>query len=168
MVLGSSHVSSAAYENAVLGKAAEANTSLDERSMRVGFNLVRVANAFVQLTEDRVHRPRRWSWAAFRTMLIIWHLESVEGRSLARLTGLSRQTSSSVLATLERRCLVERDPCNSHDRRLVTFRLSERGRVEIEQALKEQNALETESFAPLSPEEKDTLIHLLHKLLGLE
>ena len=67
-----------------------------------------------------VHRERGWSYSGFRVLYMIWLTEPVEARDLARFAGVSRQTTSTVLSTLEAARLVVRRQTSKTDRRLVS------------------------------------------------
>ena len=84
--------------------------------------------------------------AGFRVMFCVWVGGEAEPRDIARLSGLSRAAVSSVLNTLERDGLIERTR-ESHDRRLVTVRLTDDGATRIVDAYRHQNDVEREFFA---------------------
>ncbi len=96
---------------------------------------------------------------------MVWLFEPVEARDLARYSGVTRQTTSTVLRTLETAGLVARRRTSPRDRRLVEVRLTDRGREQIEAAFGEQNALEREWFGVLTPVEQGQLLALLDRVL---
>jgi DNA-binding MarR family transcriptional regulator len=138
---------------------------LDETAASLGILLTRSALAHVQESEARVHRAAGWSWAGFRIMYIIWILGEVEARDLARISGVSRQSTSTVLATLESAGLVDRERASTGDKRLVAVRLTSEGNAAFESAFVEQNALDAQMFGVLSDDEKKTLQSLLQRVL---
>jgi DNA-binding MarR family transcriptional regulator len=138
--------------------------AFDEGSALVAMMLTRTAVAHLQLSELRVHRPRDWSWSGFRIMWMIWLFEAIEARDLARLAGVSRQATSSVLATLESKGLVHRERTSSTDRRLVTVSLTAEGLAEVERAFVEQNKLDSEWFSVLDQDEQRLLVGLLSRI----
>jgi DNA-binding MarR family transcriptional regulator len=158
-------ISSAEFEAFALERARELDPDLVPSAMRVGYTLVRAASALVQAEDTAVHRPAGWSWAGFRVMFTVWLFGSVEARSIARLAGVTRQTTSSVLATLERDGYVRRERSSTEDRRLVSIQLSEAGRQAVEAAFRGQHAVEQAWFAALTPEEQETLADLLHRVV---
>ncbi len=96
---------------------------------------------------------------------MIWLSEPVEARHLARFAGVSRQTTSTVLATLEAARLVVRKQTSRTDRRLVSVRLTAKGRAAVEEAIGAQNAVESGWFAVLSPAERIHLEDMLERVL---
>jgi DNA-binding MarR family transcriptional regulator len=89
----------------------------------------------------------------------------LEPRDIARLSGLSRAAVSSVLNTLERDGLVERSR-ESHDRRLVTVRLTADGARRLVTAYERQNAVEQDFFGPVSVADRRRLARDLADLLA--
>jgi DNA-binding MarR family transcriptional regulator len=138
--------------------------TFDEDASLVATVLTRAAVAHLQASEMQVHRPRDWSWSGFRIMWLIWLFETIEARDLARLAGVSRQATSSVLATLEGKGLVHRERTSPTDRRLVTVSLTPEGLAEVEQAFAEQNALDSEWFSVLDRDEQRVLVELLARI----
>jgi DNA-binding MarR family transcriptional regulator len=136
----------------------------DEDAALVATALTRTAVAHLQSSEMRVHRPRDWSWSGFRIMWMIWLFEAIEARDLARLAGVSRQATSSVLATLENKGLVHRERTSPTDRRLVTVSLTDAGLAEVERAFLEQNKLDSEWFSVLDRDEQRVLVSLLSRV----
>src|SRR4051812_30717922 len=137
---------------------------LDETAASLGILLTRAALAHVQESEARVHRSAGWSWAGFRIMYIIWILGEVEARDLARISGVSRQSTSTVLATLESAGLVSRQRATTADKRLVAVRLTSEGSAAFEGAFIEQNVLDAQIFGGLSDDEKEMLQSLLQRV----
>jgi len=138
---------------------------LDETAASLGILLTRAAMAHVQESEARVHRAAGWSWAGFRILYIIWILGAVEARDLARISGVSRQSTSTVLATLESAGLVSRQRASAADKRLVAVRLTPEGGAAFESAFAEQNVLDAQIFGGLSEDERQTLQSLLQRVL---
>lgn len=134
---------------------------LDESAMRLGFALVRLGSAHTQRSEQQVHRRLGISWSGFRVLYIIWLFERLEARDVARLSGVSRQTTSTVLATLERGGLIVRERVSDEDRRLVSIRLTAAGAETVREACREQNAFDVGLFATLGTHEKQALLAAL-------
>lgn len=141
-----------------------ASPSADLDALRASFDLIRAANRLVQRLEAEVHTPAGWSMAGFRVMFCVWVGGDLEPRDIARLSGLSRAAVSSVLNTLERDGLVERTR-ESHDRRLVTVRLTADGARRLVVAYAQQNVIERDFFAGLSAGEQRRLADDLAGLL---
>ncbi len=89
--------------------------------------------------------------------------EGAQPRDVARLAGVSRASVSGVLNTLERDGLVVRER-KSGDRRVVTVRLTPRGRKAIVDAFKRNHEIEKAWLATLSRPDISVLISILHRL----
>ncbi|WP_298630736.1 MarR family transcriptional regulator [uncultured Thermus sp.] len=96
-----------------------------------------------------------------------WLLRVVEGlphpSDVARHMGLPPPTVSHMLRRLEERGFVERT-LDSKDLRRFAFRLTEKGKVALEEAERLMEAALRRRLARLSPEEVDHLARLLSKL----
>lgn len=137
---------------------------VDLDRFRTSFDLIRLSTRLVQHLESTVHHPAGWSMGGFRVMFCVWVADELEPRDIARLSGLSRAAVSSVLNTLERDGLVERNR-ESDDRRLVTVRLTEEGSRRLADAYRHQHAEERRFFESLDAKEVDALAGQLRKLL---
>lgn len=151
-------------EGAALRKTRDEIPDIDESVFHVGFNLVRAASSLVQASDDKIHRPSGWSWAGFRVMYIIWISGEIKARDISRLASVTRQTISSVLATLEKDGLIERTR-DGADRRLMAVRLTSTGNEGVRAAMKAQNELEASRLSSLTELERQTLGDLLEKTL---
>ncbi len=152
-------------ENAV-GAARRLYPALDEGAMRATLDLVHAAQAFVRAAEKTVHRPFGWSWAGFRVCFTLSAFGPLEARSIARLAGVTRQTTASVLATLERDGFVRRERLSTDDRRLITVSLTPAGERAVKSGFAAQNAFEARWLACLSREEQELLGSLLQRVLS--
>jgi DNA-binding MarR family transcriptional regulator len=126
------------------------------------FNLSRVQSRMSQDFEV-LHRRRGWTWAGFRIMNVLWALDTVELRDVARLSGGSRAAISSALNTLERDGLVTRNR-DTADRRLVQLALTTRGRAELLDAIGEQADRERQWLSLLTEPDQALLARLLGAL----
>lgn len=152
------------FERAAVAAVRSAVPGADLDALRASFDLVRASTRLVQRLEAEVHTPAGWSMAGFRVMFCVWVGGDLEPRDIARLSGLSRAAVSSVLNTLERDGLVERSR-ESHDRRLVTVRLTGDGERRLVAAYEEQNRVEQAFFGDLSAGERRALADRLAGLL---
>lgn len=96
-------------------------------------------------------------------MFAVFVTHKAEPREVARLAGVSRASVSGVLNTLERDGLIVRER-NSTDRRIVTVRLTERGRRATVEAFKKNHEIEKKWLERLTRAERRSLIALLHRL----
>jgi DNA-binding MarR family transcriptional regulator len=136
----------------------------DLSAFAVAFSIVR-ASERITLELERLHKPMGWTWPGFRMLFWLWMLGPLEPRRLAEAANASRASVSSALNTLERSGFVHRRHAQA-DRRLVTVELTEQGRARLADAYAAANASERELVAPLSAEERDTLVSLLNRLLA--
>lgn len=127
------------------------------------FNLTRFWNLLGQDSEA-AQRRLGWSWAGFRLMNLLWAAGPMESRQLATLSGASRATISSLLGTLERDGLVNRDR-SGLDRRQVVVSLTDDGQRRLLDGIRVQSECDRGWFAVLSDDEQDQLNALLTKLV---
>lgn len=151
------------FEELSRSSAAKLDRHVDLDVLTAALNLVRVANLLVNDLESRVHRPSGWTWAGFRVMFAVMVTHRAEPREVARLAGVSRASVSGVLNTLERDGLIVRER-SSADRRVVTVRLTPRGRRATVEAFRKNHEVEREWLGRLSSAEIQRLIGLLHRL----
>jgi DNA-binding MarR family transcriptional regulator len=137
----------------------------DGTAVAMNLALHRLAATHQYLSEAAIHRPRGWTYSGFRVLYMVWLFEPVQARDLARFAGVSRQTTSTVLGTLESAGLVDRRRGATADRRLVAVRLTDRGRELIESAIQEQNTLERGWFAALSRAEQAEFIAMCDRIM---
>lgn len=153
----------ASFEELALSSAGKLDSAADLDVLTAALNLVRVSNLLVSDLESRAHRPSGWTWAGFRVMFVVFVTRAAEPREVARLAGVSRASVSGVLNTLERAGLIVRER-SSADRRVVTVRLTERGRRATVEAFKSNHRIEKQWLAGLSRSDLRTLVGLLHRL----
>lgn len=146
------------------GRSAALSPGMDERIFHLAFSLTRSAAAHLTESEAKVHRRLGLTWSSFLVLYFIWLFDEVEARHIARLAGVSRQTISSVLSTLESNGLIIRERKSATDRRLVSVRLSSAGQEAIRAAFGEQHTVDTLWFGALTDDEQDTFMRLLDKV----
>jgi DNA-binding MarR family transcriptional regulator len=83
---------------------------------------------------------------------------------LADLAGVARATMTGLIDTLERDGLVRREP-DPIDRRMMSVRLTPRGREVLHQLLPEHFQRMSALMRPLSESERKTLVRLLNKIV---
>ncbi len=152
------------FERLATKRMAEVTPDLDAGALSLVYNMVKLANSVVADIESQVHTAAGWSWAGFRIMFVTYVFGELEPREISRLSNVSRASVSSVLNTLERDGLVVRLR-ESHDRRLVTVRLTERGESDLLKTFIAHHRREKEWGAALSADERDQLTALLRKML---
>jgi DNA-binding MarR family transcriptional regulator len=157
-------VRSPEFRNFAASRSADLSKGMDERIFHLAFSLTRAAAAHLTLSESKVHRRLGLTWSSFLVLYFIWLFDEVEARHIARLAGVSRQTISSVLSTLEGNGLILRERKSSTDRRLVSVRLSAAGEEAIRAAFDQQHSVDAQWFTALDDEEQDTFLRLLDKI----
>lgn len=104
------------------------------------------------------------SWTSFATLWVLWIWGTMEVRDLAAAVGITRPTTTGVVATLKRRGCV-RCRRGSRDARSVFVALTSKGRRTIERLFPSFNAEEGAVTTQLTPEEQDVLAKLLRSVL---
>lgn len=143
--------------------AGERLPELDPEAMQLVLLLHRVTNSVVYDLESAVHRPAGWSWSGFRLMFTIWISGSIDGKTAAALSGMSRAAVSNLVNTLERDGLLRRE-ADPADARVVVLSLTEPGARTLEAAFRDHNRRESDWVGTLRPQERRDLIALLGKL----
>jgi DNA-binding MarR family transcriptional regulator len=160
-----SNVPGADFRARAVRTTKERRPDVDPRAISLSLTLARIAATHQYQSERLVHRERGWSYSGFRVLYMIWLTEPVEARDLARFAGVSRQTTSTVLSTLEAAHLVVRRQTSKTDRRLVSVRLTPRGRTAVNEAIGAQNAVESDWFSVLDSTEQAQLQDMLERVL---
>jgi DNA-binding MarR family transcriptional regulator len=146
-------------------RAQELAPEIDLGAMAFVLCLHRAASTVVYDIESTVHRPAGWSWAGFRLLFVLWLAGPLEAKHAARLSGLSRQSTSILANTLERDGLLERIPL-PHDGRLVAYGLTPVGVQAISSTYAEHNRREQLWASVLEPEELAIVTRALGKILA--
>ncbi len=126
--------------------------------------LLRAVGRHRGLFEQRAHDQHGRHLRAFSVLYMVWLYDQLKARDLARLLGMSRQTTSAALGSLETAGLVCRERDEGGDRRLIAVRLTEDGRRTVEQEFRAQHHLDARWVSVLSPAERRSLRNLLERL----
>ena len=118
----------------------------DHRLQKVGLSVPRLALMASLRVEERRGNP-----------------EGISPSELSQYQHISKNTVSSLLASLEDDGLIERVLC-SEDKRSFKIRLTRVGRNRVSSALPKHGAFAVSAFASLTGEEQKTLLKLLQKL----
>ena len=137
---------------------------LNFRAMWVVSNLFRASTAVRRHMEASVLAQDQLSWTSFTTLWVLWIWGTMEVRDLAAGVGISRPTTTGVVATLKRRGCV-RSRRGYRDGRSVFVALTPRGRRTIERLFMSFNVEEGAVTEQLSPKEQDILAGLLRAVL---
>lgn len=131
-------------------------------TMEVVFELGRVMTRLSR-DFDTLHRQYRLTWAGFRVLNVLWAVGPSEMRQLAKLTGASRASISSLLITLEREGFVVRTR-QTDDQRQVLVSFSENGRHQFDAARRAQSARESAWFDGLPEQDRRQLVRILREI----
>jgi len=104
------------------------------------------------------------SWTSFTTLWVLWIWGTIEVRELAVAVGITRPTTTGVVATLKRRGCV-RTRRGTVDGRSVFVALTPKGRRMIERLFPSFNAEESAVTNKLGRQEQDVLAKLLRAVL---
>jgi len=135
------------------------------RATEVLLSLNRASGVVTYDLESVVHRANGGSWATFRIMYVLWLAGPMESRKLAELTGMSRAAVSNLTGPMVKFGLLSRE---SHDKdgRSVILGLTDLGREEIAAIFARHHRREIEWVSKLDPDEQQTLVRLLNKLVS--
>jgi DNA-binding MarR family transcriptional regulator len=137
-----------------------------------GFALMRALMASARMLEVVAdHDLQEAGLSLPRLRLLVWlYLEEKRGNKdgispsvLSQHQHISKNTVSSLLASLEDKGLIERS-LSSEDKRSFNIRLTRAGRTLIQSTLPKHNSALTRVFAALSSDEQKTMLTLLGKL----
>jgi DNA-binding MarR family transcriptional regulator len=137
---------------------------LDFRAMAAVSNLFRAATAVRRHMEAQVLAGDRLSWTSFAALWVMWVWGRMELHALAAAVGVSRPTTTGVVATLKRRGFVHTQR-GTADARTVFVVLTPRGRRTIQRLFPRFNSEEAAVVATLALREQEALASLLRTVL---
>jgi DNA-binding MarR family transcriptional regulator len=167
LVLDATSLGPAGFEEMAKKAARQASPDLDVEAMALVFNLMRTQARIMQDLETHVQRPAGTTWAAFRLMALLRSYGPMAPQEIARVLHVSASSVSAVVKTLERYGWVARSRI-SRDGRVVTVTLTPRGEEVVDELQRRNNHREVEWASGLQPDERKTLVRLLHKVLACE
>jgi MarR family transcriptional regulator, organic hydroperoxide resistance regulator len=153
------------FQEFLAGAVSRRSPDVDPLVLKAATNLKRAATILDQIEQRELHSFTGRTTAAFRVLVMIWAFGPVEAKDVARLSGVSRQSVSAVLATLERDELVSRERATKEDKRLVPVTVTTAGAELVEQHLTPQNKIQQKFFEGLEPDEVAILVQLLGRLI---
>ncbi len=128
----------------------------------IGYNARRAALSIIEIFLQRMAvyalRP-----VDFSVLSVIAHNPGVTSRQLCTTLGILPPNFVAMLAKLEKRELVERQP-HSSDKRAVALQLTKVGEKLMREAEQTAQSLELDASARLSSSERKTLMRLLQKI----
>src|SRR5580698_5944639 len=127
----------------------------------VAANLARTATAFVSAVERWPRETANLSASAFQTLAILEGAdEPLPAHVIAERLAVRSASMTSLLDTLERGGLVERNPHPS-DRRKILIHLTDRARRIVDETLPIQHAVIREALEGVSEADREQLITTL-------
>jgi DNA-binding MarR family transcriptional regulator len=138
--------------------------TLDTRFLEslMGYNARRAALTIIELFLERMAvyglRP-----VDFSVLSVIAHNPGVTSRQLCACLGILPPNFVGMLASLEKRELVQRQPHPS-DKRAIALQLSSAGKKLMRDAERTAHTLESDATVRLTEAERKTLIDLLQKI----
>lgn len=163
--MAQAHIGAGEYERLSLEAARRLNDELDEPAMSLVFNLVRASSRVTKSLESTVLRDAELSFASYRVLFSLSAVGAASPNELARLSGVSTASMSSLLKTMTRGGLIDRE-ADPDDGRRTVVRLSEHGERTLRSVFPRVNAREREWAALLSTEEGAILAMLLRRVLA--
>lgn len=136
---------------------------ISSETVELGVALVRASHSHASRSESLLHSRRGLTWLSFRMLYLIWLMEPVTARDLAKLLRVSRQTTSNALRSLESQNLISRVR-DTADQRRITIRVSDSGRDKVEELVRDQFRLDMRWFGALDESEQLVLAKLLERL----
>lgn len=100
-----------------------------------------------------------------RILIVLSETGTITQRELTQRLGIQPGSTSEVIAKLENMGLVERT-LSETDRRTADISLTEEGRGQAQEALRQRRQRHEEMFSALTDGEKEQLLSLLEKLNG--
>lgn len=144
--------------------ASKSKQALDTRFLEslMGYNARRAALTIIDMFLQRMAvyglRP-----VDFSVLSVIAHNPGVTSRQLCQTLGILPPNFVAMLASLQKRELVQRLPHPS-DKRAIALQLSPTGKAMMRQAERTVQTSELDATASLSTAERDTLMALLQKI----
>lgn len=144
------------------------NPEIDSRAVRLMDEIRLVSHALYQMGENSLATVGL-SYAQYRILMALFFTEQIEGRGelnpseISERQGTSRNTVSSLIASLEDQELVERH-LDRQDRRKFNISLTEAGRNLVRANVSQHFEIIGRCFSTLSGDEQETLSQLLGKL----
>ncbi len=140
----------------------------DPASVILFGQMMRASNSLMQAAERNLGHAGL-TWAKFRLLMSLHRSEQhgeregLQPSELSEQQGISRNTVSALISSLERDRLISRE-LHGTDRRRFLIRLTPEGRRLLKSHLSSQFKFVSGCFAGFSPEERKTLAEMLTRL----
>ncbi|MEV6836331.1 MarR family transcriptional regulator [Streptomyces sp. NPDC051133] len=143
----------------------QARPDLDTHSMGV-FGRLRRLHVLVELEAGTTLVGAQLTSSELDVLITLRHAESpLIARNIAALRGCSRAAMSNILAKMEKRGLVTRQP-NPADRRAALVCLTEQGRELTDEVFPQRLAKEADLLSQLNPAEQKMVTESLDLLIN--
>jgi DNA-binding MarR family transcriptional regulator len=150
-------------------EAVRRHPDLDPSACEAYLNLLRAGDEAYRRSES-FFNEHNMSPGRFTIMMLLY--DKIEGHpipqtpaDLAEMAGVTRATITGLIDTLERDGLVTRAH-DSDDRRMMLIHLTPRGHTTLQSVIPGHFKQMAAQMAPLSENERKTLVRLLNKLAG--
>ena len=153
-------------------EAAKEFPDLDPSAAAVFLHLLRTGDEVFRVVESNL-AAHHLTQGRFGVLMALWgschraggRLAPLSPAELAERAGVTRATMTGLIDTLERDGLVTRAPDRT-DRRMMSVRLTPRGRRRLEKVLPSHFQIMAGLMDPISERDRKTLVRLLTKILG--
>ena len=143
------------YEREQRQKERKAHYEAADQNDRMVINLRDISHIMRGLSEGKGSQRR--------ILILLLEAGTMTQRRLTERIGIQPGSASEVIAKLEKGGLIARTESEA-DRRTTDIVLTDQGRSEAEEALKQRQMRHEEMFSCLTEEEKNTLLSLLEKV----
>lgn len=135
----------------------------DHKATEAAMNLVRTADLLVKRISDLL-QPFDLSPSSGLVLSVLADSEApLSPNQIAERLIISRASVTSLLDSLERRGYIQRTP-HSSDRRMLLIELTDTGRRMADEFRPIVHRQQTEWLSTIGEDDKDQLIHVLHRL----
>lgn len=135
----------------------------DVLAASIAWHLTRIARSTENRWEYEVHRPKGWTFGAFRIMSQLYIIGPQEPSQLAEALQLSRPTITLGVDRLVKDRYVTREAQESNRRRQLV-RLTDSGRDACESVVESHHMIEMDIVSGLTRKERVQLAALLEKM----
>ncbi|MBH0120500.1 MarR family winged helix-turn-helix transcriptional regulator [Rhodococcus sp. NPDC003382] len=138
---------------------------VDMEASRLVMSLNRATRTVIYDLEVQTLRPLHQTDSTFRVLFVLWVAGPLSPHMVASLSSMPRPTVSSLVASLRKAGLIDRQD-DPEDGRGATLSLTSEGTAVITKAFADHNRREHEWASLLTPIERQLLIMLLEKLMN--
>lgn len=137
--------------------------NLDEK-LRFDIELGRINKLYTEYVNEH-NKKFNVTRSEMSFLIRLYAKDNIPQETLSKSQKINDATVTRALVRLENKGYIERIP-NKNDKRKKMVLLTEKGREITDKVLEHNEIFKKEIFSSFSPEEKETLLKLLDKLLG--